>query len=108
MFIVISEMSIPYNKYSRILCYLSTALFAYIATAIIVGGNWQKVLTSTIVPILNSIPTCNDICSDLWHHNFAIPLFLPASEDAEQYVIQHKIKEIGNGRPTISKKKFLL
>ena len=37
VFIIISEIMIPYKKYVKILKYLAISLFAYVATAIIVG-----------------------------------------------------------------------
>src|SRR5689334_2176872 len=40
-FIVISQMLLPYNKYVKILKYLTISLFAYVVTAILVGGNWE-------------------------------------------------------------------
>jgi NRAMP (natural resistance-associated macrophage protein)-like metal ion transporter len=49
-FILLSEILVPYNKYVKILKYLTLSLFAYIATAIIVGGNMQQVLVGTILP----------------------------------------------------------
>jgi Mn2+/Fe2+ NRAMP family transporter len=38
-FIILSEVFVPYSKYVKILKYLILCLFAYLATAIIVGGN---------------------------------------------------------------------
>jgi len=40
VFIIAAEIFIPYRKYSKVLRYLTLSLFAYIITAIIVGGNW--------------------------------------------------------------------
>jgi Mn2+/Fe2+ NRAMP family transporter len=48
--ILFSEILMPYDKYVKILKYLTLSLFAYIATAIIVGGNLQQILVSTILP----------------------------------------------------------
>jgi Mn2+/Fe2+ NRAMP family transporter len=44
-FILLSEILVPYNKYVKILKYLTLCLFAYIATAIIVGGNLHHFTT---------------------------------------------------------------
>jgi NRAMP (natural resistance-associated macrophage protein)-like metal ion transporter len=38
-FILAAEILVPYEKYVRILKYLTLTLFAYVATALIVGGN---------------------------------------------------------------------
>ncbi len=43
-FIILSEVFVTYSKYVKILKYLTISLFAYIATAIIVGGNWNQIL----------------------------------------------------------------
>jgi Mn2+/Fe2+ NRAMP family transporter len=80
-------------------------LFAYIATAIIVGGNLQQVLVSTIFPHIE------------FNSNFAMMFvavigttispylfFWQASEEAEEDVAKKKIKEIGKDRPKVSKK----
>ncbi len=37
--ILLSEILVPYDKYVKILKYLTLSLFAYVATTIIVGGN---------------------------------------------------------------------
>jgi Mn2+/Fe2+ NRAMP family transporter len=50
IFMVISEILVPYNRYAKILRYLTISLFAYIATAVIVGGDWQQILSATITP----------------------------------------------------------
>ena len=43
-FIILSEVLIPYSKYVKILKYLTISLLAYVATAIIVGGNFKDLL----------------------------------------------------------------
>jgi len=50
VFIVVSQILLPYNKYVKILKYLTLSLFAYIITAIIVGGSWSQILVATIIP----------------------------------------------------------
>ena len=49
-FIILSEVFVPYSKYVKILKYLILSLFAYLATAIIVGGNWNQILNSILIP----------------------------------------------------------
>src|SRR5215208_202011 len=43
-FILTAEILIPYKKYVKILKYLTLSLFAYVITAIIVGGNWNQII----------------------------------------------------------------
>ena len=47
-------------------------------TAMIVGGNWQQNLTATITPHIefNSGFAMIFVAIFLWHHNFAVSLFL--------------------------------
>src|SRR5215211_4304672 len=49
-FILTAEILLPYAKYVKILKYLTLSLFAYVLTAIIVGGNWHETLLATTVP----------------------------------------------------------
>jgi hypothetical protein len=41
---------VPYGNYVKILKYLTLSLFAYVATAIIVGGNLEQILAYIIFP----------------------------------------------------------
>jgi Mn2+/Fe2+ NRAMP family transporter len=56
VFIVASQVLVPYNKYVKILKYLTISLFAYIITAVIVGGNWNQLLASSIIPHIEFTP----------------------------------------------------
>jgi NRAMP (natural resistance-associated macrophage protein)-like metal ion transporter len=104
-FILLSEILVPYDKYVKILKYLTLSLFAYVATTIIVGGNLQQILVSTFLPHVE------------FNANFAMLFvavigttispylfFWQASEEAEEEVAKKKIKEIGKGMPKVSKK----
>jgi NRAMP (natural resistance-associated macrophage protein)-like metal ion transporter len=104
-FILLSEILVPYDKYVKVLKYLTLSLFAYVATTIIVGGNLQQVLISTIFPHIE------------FNANFAMLFvavvgttispylfFWQASEEAEEDVSKKKIEEIGKGKPKVSKK----
>jgi len=104
-FILLSEIFVPYNKFVKILKYLTLSLFAYVATTIIVDGNLQQILVSTILPHIE------------FNANFAMLFvavigttispylfFWQASEEAEEYVAKKKIKEIGKGSPKVSRK----
>ena len=55
-FIILSEVFVTYSKYVKILKYLTISLFAYIATAIIVGGNWNQILAASIIPHIEFTP----------------------------------------------------
>jgi Mn2+/Fe2+ NRAMP family transporter len=108
-FIVISEIMVPYQRYVKILKYLTLSLFAYLITTIIVGGNLQQILMSTIVPNVQ-------FSSDFIMMFVAIAgttispylFFWQASEEAEEEVAENKIKDIGMGKPKVSKQEVKL
>jgi Mn2+/Fe2+ NRAMP family transporter len=43
LFIIGSEVIIPYKQHAKVLKYTTLSLFSYIITAIIVGGNWNQI-----------------------------------------------------------------
>jgi NRAMP (natural resistance-associated macrophage protein)-like metal ion transporter len=108
-FILISEILVPYGKYAKILNYLTLSLFAYILAAIIVGGNLDQLLISTIVPHIEFTPAFAMIFVAILGTTISPYLFFwQASEEAEEDVVKLKINEIGRGKPKISKKEIRL
>jgi NRAMP (natural resistance-associated macrophage protein)-like metal ion transporter len=108
-FIILSEVFVSYKKYVKILKYLILSLFAYLATAIIVGGNWDEIFTATIIPHIKITPAFAIIFVAIFGTTISPYLFFwQASEEAEEDVAKHKIKEIGKGNPKISKKEIKL
>jgi NRAMP (natural resistance-associated macrophage protein)-like metal ion transporter len=107
-FIILSEVFVPYSKYVKILKYLILSLFAYLATAIIVGGNWNQILNSILIPHIEFTPAYAMMFVAVVGTTISPYLFFwQASEEAEEDVEKHKIKEIGGkGNPTISKKEI--
>ena len=107
-FIILSEVFVPYNKYVKILKYLILSLFAYLATAIIVGGNWNQILNSILIPHVEFTPAYVMMFVAVVGTTISPYLFFwQASEEAEEDVEKHKIREIGSkGKPTISKKEM--
>jgi Mn2+/Fe2+ NRAMP family transporter len=109
IFMVISQILIPYSRYAKILRYFTISLFAYIATAVIVGGNWQQVLAATIIPHVEFNSGFAMIFVAIFGTTTSPYLFFwQASEEAEEDVVRHKIKDIGKGRPKISRKELSL
>lgn len=52
--VVLLEVFVPYKTYARILKWLAVALFAYPATAFVVGQHWEKIFSATFsIPKLN-------------------------------------------------------
>jgi len=106
-FILITEIFVSYIQYVRILKYLTLSLFCYFITAIIVGGNWNQIILSTFTPniefnkefIMMFVALCGTTLSPYL-------FFWQTSEEAEEDVIRKKIKEIGKGKPKISKQEI--
>ena len=105
--IIITEILIPYKTYVKILKYLTLALFAYVATAIIVGGNWNDIIIASITPHIEFNSTFAIMFVAIFGITISPYLFFwQASEEAEEDVAKNKIKEIGEGKPKITKKEI--
>jgi Mn2+/Fe2+ NRAMP family transporter len=107
--IIASEIMIPYDKYVTVLKYLVLSLFAYVITAIIVGGNAIEIFLATIIPQI-SFTTDFAVMFVAVIGTTVSPylLFWQTSEEAEEDVSRHKIKEIGAGRPNVTRKEIKL
>ena len=106
-FIIIAIIMIPYKRYIKILKYLTLSLLTYIVTAIIVGGNWYQILIATIVPHIEFTADFATMLVAILGTTISPYLFFwQASEEAEEEVVHHKIKEIGKGKPKVSKKEI--
>lgn len=107
--VLAGEVWIPYSKYVRILKYLCLSLFAYIITAVIVGGSWSQILASSFVPQVEFTPEFAMMLVAIFGTTISPYLFFwQASEEAEEDVANRKIREIGRGRPKISRKEIKL
>ena len=104
VFIIVAEVLIPYKKYVRILKYLTLTLFAYVITAIIVGGSWNQIFLASIIPHfeLNS-EFLMMFVAVLGTTISPYLFFWQTSEEAEEDVAENKIDEIGKGNPKITK-----
>jgi NRAMP (natural resistance-associated macrophage protein)-like metal ion transporter len=106
VFILGSEVLVPYNKYVKILKYLTFSLFAYIVTVIIVGGNWNQILIYSIVPHVEFSPAFAMMLVAIFGTTITPYVFFwQASQEAEEDVAKHKIKEIGKGKPRLVSKR---
>lgn len=106
-FIILSEVLLSYSKYVKILKYLTISLLAYVATAIIVGGNLNNLLLASVIPHFELTPAFAMMFVAMFGATLTpYAFFWQASEEAEEDVAKHKITEIngpGNS-PRISKK----
>ena len=108
-FILASEILLPYEKYVKILKYLILSLFVYIFTAIIVGGNITHVLFASIIPHIEFTKEYAMMFVAVFGTSISPYVFFwQASEEAEEDVAKNKIKEIGKGKPKITKKEIKL
>ena len=95
VFILLAQILIPYKKYAKILKYLTLSLLAYVVTAIIVGGNWNNILVASVLPHVEFTPEYAMMFVAIFGTSISPYLFFwQASEEAEEDVDKHKIKEI--------------
>jgi NRAMP (natural resistance-associated macrophage protein)-like metal ion transporter len=103
--ILAAEILVPYEKYVRVLKYLTLSLFAYVVTALIVGGNAVQILLSSMIPHIEFTKEYVMMLVAIFGTTISPYLFFwQASEESEEDVAKHKIKEIGQGKPKITKK----
>jgi len=108
-FILLVQILVPYRLYVKVLKFLTLSLFAYIATAIIVGGNAYDLLMATLIPHIEFSPEFAMMFVAIFGTTISPYLFFwQASEEAEEEVKKKKIPEIDVGTPQVSKKEFKL
>lgn len=106
--IIVAEIFIPYDKYVKVLKYLVLSLFAYVITAIIVGGNINKIFFTIIPSITFSSDYAVMFVAVIGTTISPHLLFWQSSEEAEEDVTKHRIKEIGEGKPKVSPREIML
>jgi NRAMP (natural resistance-associated macrophage protein)-like metal ion transporter len=106
-FIIGAEIFIPYKKYVKFLKFLTFSLFAYVITALIVGGNGYDIFVASIIPHIEFNSAFVMILVALFGTTISPYLFFwQASEEAEEDVNKNKISEIDSGTPKISKREM--
>lgn len=94
-FVVCAEIFLPYKKYVRILKVLTFSLFAYVLTAVIVGGDLTGILTSSIIPHIELTPSFAMIAVAIFGTTISPYVFFwQAPEEAEEDIAKNKIAEI--------------
>lgn len=107
VFIIIAEIFIPYHKYVRVLKYLILSLFAYVITALIVGGNISQIFFTIIPSISFSSDYAIMFVAVIGTTISPYLLFWQTSEEAEEDVAKHRIKEMGEGKPKVSPREIM-
>ena len=107
--ILSSIILISYKKYARILRYLTLTLLVYFITAIIVRGNWSEILFFSIVPHIELTPEFMMMIVAIFGNALSpYMLFWQTSEESEENIVKNKLKEMGLGKPRITKKEIRL
>ena len=107
--ILLSVILIPYKKYARILRYLTLTLLVYFITAIIVGGNWNEILSSSLIPNIKLTPEFIMMIIAIFGNALSpYMLFWQTSEEAEESIAKNKQEEMRFGRSNISNREILL
>lgn len=107
--IVAAEIFVPYRKYVKVLKYLTFSLFAYIITAVIVGGNLSDLLVATIIPHIEFTPAFAMMFVAVFGTTISPYLFFwQTSEEVEEEVKEKKIPDINEGTPIVTKKEIKL
>lgn len=94
-FIIATQILVPYNKYVRILKYLTLSLFAYIISAAIIGGRWDQLLVFSVIPHIEFTPAFAMMFVAILGTTITPYVFFwQASQEAEENVEKGKIQEI--------------
>jgi Mn2+/Fe2+ NRAMP family transporter len=84
-------------------------LVSYVVTAIIVGGNWTQIISATIIPHIEFSSEFVMMFVAIFGTTISpYLLFWQTSEEVEEDVQNGKIKEMGEGKPSISKSEIKL
>jgi Mn2+/Fe2+ NRAMP family transporter len=105
--ILFAEIVIPYHKYVKILKYLTMSLFAYVITAMIVGGTFEELFIASVVPHIEFTSEFALMFVALLGTTISPYLFFwQTSQEAEEDLDKKKIKDIDVGKPDIAKKEL--
>lgn len=105
--ILFAEIFFSYKRYAKLLKYTTIALFSYVVTAIIVSGNWETIIRSTIIPHFEMNAGFLMMFVALFGATISpYAFFWQASEEAEEDVLKNKIEEIGKGTPKVTRKEM--
>lgn len=104
-FTLFLEIFVSYKTYTKYLKYLTFALFSYFLTALVIKVDWQSVAIATFLPSLqfSKVYMLNIVA--IFGTTISPYLFFwQASEEVEEEVAHHKIRQMGAGQPRITPK----
>lgn len=103
VFVISAEIFLPYKKYVKVLKILTLSLLAYVLTAVIVGGNIEQILLSSVIPHIELNSSFAMMAVAIFGTTISPYVFFwQASEEAEEDLIKNKITEIDSGEPKIT------
>jgi Mn2+/Fe2+ NRAMP family transporter len=108
LFIIVSEVLIPYRIYVRLLKCLVISMVAFVVTAIIIGGSFEEIFLASIIPYFELTPSFMMMLIAIFGATLSpYGFFWMASQEAEEDVAKGKIIEISapRGNYRISQKK---
>lgn len=102
---LILEVFVRYKTYVAYLKYLTFALISYILTAFIVNVDWRTALFSTVIPTIQfNREYLFNIVAILGTTISPYLFFWQASEEVEEEIVHHKLRQMGAGQPKITPK----
>jgi NRAMP (natural resistance-associated macrophage protein)-like metal ion transporter len=105
--ILFAEIVIPYHRYVKILKYLTFSLFAYVITAMVVGGTLEELFIASLVPHIEFTSEFAMMFVAILGTTISPYLFFwQTSQEAEDDLDKKKIKDIDTGKPHITKKEL--
>jgi Mn2+/Fe2+ NRAMP family transporter len=103
--VIVLEIFVTYKTYSKILKYLALSLFAYVVTAFIIKQNWVIIAKNTVLPKIQfSKEYLLNIVAILGTTISPYLFFWQASQEVEEAIADDKIKDIGVGKPKVTRK----
>jgi len=99
VFILFAEIYLPYNKFARVLKITALSLFAYVITALLIGGKSTEIILSTLLPHIEFTKEYAMMFVAIFGTTISPYLFFwQTSAEVEEEVMAGKTKEIGKKR----------
>lgn len=103
--IILLEIFVSYETYSKILKYLALSLFAYVITAFVVKPDWGVILKSTVIPQIQFTgPYLFNVVAILGTTISPYLFFWQTSQEVEEEILDGNISDMGVEKPTVTKK----
>lgn len=101
MILAISEITIPYHRYSKTLRWLCLSLLAYVAVLFVAQVDWQQVASSTLLPNFDFSKASFSLLIALAGTTISPYLFFwQAAEEVEERTVRPEEFEIDSDHPT--------